>query len=77
MTQPPKSEDRWAGTGHFHPASAWQKITRTNRARAFDAKHPLTWWDRFWIPASIVLLVTGLLGCALYLLIWGVSGPFA
>jgi hypothetical protein len=71
------SEDRFKDAGHFHPARAWEKITRTNKARAFDAKHPLTWWDRFWIPTSIVALLLGLAGCAIYLLIWGLSSPFA
>lgn len=69
--------DRWQGTGHFHPAKAWEKITRANKARAFDAKHPISRWERFWIPASIITLVTGLLGCAVYLLVWAFGAPYA
>lgn len=69
--------DRWQGTGHFHPAKTWQKITRANNDRAFEAKHPLTWWDRFWIPASVSALLLAIAGCALYLLIWGLGAPYA
>lgn len=65
--------DRWQGTGHFHPAKAWEKITRANKARAFEAKHPTKWWHDIvygWgglllalaLIASVVGTVVGLWG---------------
>ncbi|WP_414497724.1 hypothetical protein [Stenotrophomonas maltophilia] len=72
-----QTEDRFKGTGQFHPDKAWAKIVRKDKDRAFDEKYPLTWWDRFWIPTSLALLLFGIVACGGYLLLWLLSAPFA
>lgn len=71
------SDDRFKDAGEFEPEKAWSNIRKTDSDRSFDAKHPLSRWDRFWIPASLTLLALAIGGCAVYLLLWAFSAPFA
>lgn len=71
------SDDRFKNAGQFEPETAWVAIKQQNAARDFDSKYPLTWWDRFWIPTSLALLLLGILACGVYLLLWLFSAPFA
>ncbi|AVH90027.1 TPA: hypothetical protein ACGCEE_000254 [Stenotrophomonas maltophilia] len=72
-----QTEDRFKGTGQFHPDKAWAKIDREAKDRAFDAKHPPKWWHSLAFPWGVALLLLGLAGCVIYLLLWAFSAPFA
>ena len=82
MTPPTQSitdrtDDRFKGTGEFHPEKAWAKMDREAKDRAFEAKHPTRWWHSLAFPWGVGLLLLILAGCAIYLLLWAFSAPFA
>lgn len=71
------NDDRFKDAGHFEPRTAWEKITRANKDRAFEAKYPTKWWHgpyfTLWAGGALLLLVASVAG----LLIWAFSGPYA
>lgn len=72
-----QTEDRFKGTGQFHPEKTWAKLDREAKDLAFEAKYPTKWWHSLyfttWGLAAIGLIALSVIG----LLIWLFSAPFA
>lgn len=69
-----QTDDRFKGTGQFHPDKAWAKIDREAKDRAFDAKHPPKWWHSLAFPWGVVLLLIAGVAAVLAIVsgLWGV-----
>jgi hypothetical protein len=61
----------------YPPMKSWDEIKRENADREFDRRYPTKWWE----PAFFAVVYGGALlalaGCALWLLGWVLSAPFA
>ena len=68
-----QTEDRFKGTGQFHPDKAWAKIKTADFHRRLEAAE--TWQDRLYVRAMLWLLA--LIAVSLpFLLIWALIELF-
>lgn len=52
-----QTEDRFKGTGQFHPEKTWAKIKTDDFARSSKAKHPMRFRDYVILVGGAVALI--------------------